>query len=405
MKNIIKKYAGVLFLLVATSIFLTIETSYASSAKVDLTSDSSEVVIGEKINIYIKIDSEITFGDFEANLVYDETILEYKSGASVITGGQGLLRILDQGVAQGTSSRKYALEFEALKVGETKLAFSDRVMVYDESSNEMPVSNDELTIKVKAQDTASSEGYLETLITSPTNITPTFDKNIFEYSVNVDNQTEKLIISAIPQDDKAIVSIKGNDSLKDGENKVIVSVLAESGDIIEYTINVYREVASDTPGQTDQVTTTPVPLDDTSFKVIESNGDKYILLGGKYKLIEPEVDVVIPEGFIKNSLTLEGVTITSYVFSSESTSDFVLVYAENSLGEKSFYQYDTKENTLQRYLADKNLLADNSEDAYKSNINLAAVIIAILGAICALSIAVNIWLYLRIKQYKRDDIE
>lgn len=395
---------GILLLFVLAGSLVTAKPCFAASAKVDLTSDNTQVTVGDSVNVYIKIDSETTFGDFEANLMYDDAILEYQGGASVISGGNGLLRILDQGVTEAESSRKYALTFKALKVGDSRISFSDKVMVYNEAGNEMPVSSDELTIHVKAKATASADTRLESLITRPTDITPSFDKSIYEYSVNVSNDTMKLIITAIPEDNNSIVSVKGNDNLKEGENKVIVSVLAESGNVIEYTINVYRELSSELPAGTDP-TAAPVPSQEPA-ELVESGNDIYLNINGRYKILIPESDLPIPEGYVQSTRVLSDITVTDYVPVEAPNSDLVLIYAENQDGEKGFYRYDIREKTIQRYVAPSDSPAKAEQaDSYRLNLNRAAVIIAALGALCALLIAAVIWLYRRLRHYRREDLK
>jgi hypothetical protein len=401
MRNKLKQYLGMFLLLFFAGCILNSVPCLAASATVDLTSDSTEVTVGDTVKIYIKIDSATTFTDFEANLVYDETILEYQGGASVISGGNGFLRISDRDVAAGSTSRKYALEFTALKAGDCALSFSDQVMVYDESGNEMSVSNNELKITAKAQQSASTNASLKSLNTSPIGITPVFDKNTFEYNVNVSNDTEKLIITAIPEDEKAIVSIIGNDSLKEGENKVIVSVIAESGDIIEYTVDVFREPS---PTAVVQPTTTP-SIEGNSWDILQDNGETYFVYSGKYKLVEPGSEVVIPDGYTKTELTISGVTIIAYVPSDNTESELVLIYAMNSSGEEGFYQYDKLENTLQRYVAAEASNDSAQSENYRSKLNTAAVVIAILSALSLFLLVTVILLFLRNKNNRKDDFE
>ncbi|MDD3172273.1 MAG: cadherin-like beta sandwich domain-containing protein [Herbinix sp.] len=404
MINRIKKYLGVFLLLLIAGSLITAKPCLAASAKVDLTSDNTEVTVGDTIHAYIKINSGTTFGAFEANLTYDDSILEYEGGAAVITGGNGFLKISDMDIAEVTTSRKYALEFKTLKVGECKLSFSD-LMVYDESGNEMPVSSDELAIKVNAKETASADANLKSLITSPTDITPTFDKNILEYSVNVGNETEKLIITAIPEDNKANVSILGNDFLKEGENKIIITVLAESGDVIEYTINVFREYSPENVSGSDNVTVTPAAAQG-SFEIVQSNGVKYAVFSGNYKLIEPGNEVVIPEGYNKTVVTITGISITAFVPNNDTESEFILIYAANSSGEEGFYQYDRIEKTLQRYVAGSgNSNVNNQSNDYRSKLNKAAVVIAALSALSILLISIVIWIFIKLKGDKKDDLE
>lgn len=395
-----KKYLAIFLMMFALINAMTAaKPCLAASAKVDITADHTEVSVGDKVNVYIKISSKTAFGDFEANLTYDKSILKYAGGASVITGGNGYLKISELNKSETDTARKYALEFEAIKTGECKLAFDDQVMVYDESGLEMPVSSNSFTIKVKAQKTASANARLKTLETDPEGMSPVFDKTVREYNMHVNNEIERLIITAIPENNKAKVTVSGNDSLKEGENKIVITVLAESGDDIEYTINVFREAA---PTVTAIPTITPAAAENAA-EVIESNGETYILVNGRYQILEPDSADETLKGYIKTELTISGAVIDAYVPEQEQDSDFVLIYAKNSSGEEGFYQYDKAENTMQRY-AGASKVDDNSAK-YRAQLNNAAVIIAVLSGFSMLITIAAVWLLIKSKQRKKDDLD
>jgi hypothetical protein len=415
MKNKMKQFAGVLFLLLIAGSFLTAKPCLAASAEVELSSDTAEVTIGDNIFVYINIKSESSFGDFEANLTYDDDILEYRGGASVITGSSGFLKISDMGITEGSTTRKYTLKFEALQVGMCEISFSGRAIVYDfETGYDMSVSSNVLTLDVKAAETASNNANLKSLKISSVELTPAFDKNILEYNVNVGFETEKLIINALTEDGKATVSISGNDLLKEGENKVVVTVLAESGDVIEYTINVFRESAPADGTPSGEPVISP-GASHGLFEVVEIDGEKYAVYSGRYKLIEPDSEVVIPNGYIETKIIVSGISITAYSPENNFESEFLLIYAMNEFGEEGYYQYDRIEKTLQRYVTNTVIGNDNtditntedyvSSQEYRNNLNKAAIVIALLSALSVLLIIVVIRLFFRIKGYKEDDLD
>lgn len=386
------KSLAILLITIMSVCFIPAMTSLAASAVVDLAADSTEVTEGDTVYVYINIDSKTTFGDFEADLTYDKNVLDYQGGADVITGGSGYLKISDLDNGQLNTSRKYALEFKALKVGISDITFSGSVTVYDENGNEMSVSSDSIEISVKAPVSASTDANLSSLVTSPGNLSPTFDKNVTDYSMKVDNEVSKLIISAIPEDEKATVSVSGNDILKEGQNKIVITVLAESGDIIEYTINVYREPAP-------TVTGLPVQTDTTTgaaLEILQTNGITYAVINGKFKLVEPGSEIQIPKGYIKTDMTISGVTISVYVPEDDLQSEFVLLYAEASNGEAGFYQYDRVDHTLQRFME-----TSVTSDKYRSEMNRAAITIAILSAFCVLLLGLTIGLFLKQKRVRK----
>jgi len=409
------KYIGILLLALLSSFIVSVKPVQAASAEIEISADSNQVTVGEDFFVYIRINSDTMFGDFEANLTYDDEVLEYTEGASVITGSSGFLKISDFGLAEGSTNRKYTLRFHALKQGNTEIAFSGRAMVYDfETSDEMSVSSNVLTINVNPKQTASDNAYLKSLKISPAGLVPEFDKNVFEYSMEISSDVEKLVINALTEDEKATIKISGNESLKEGENKIIITVLAESGAVIEYTINVKKEFAANEE-PSEEPTITP-GKSQSLFEVIRMDGEIYAIYSGKYKLIEPGSDVAIPKGYRQDTVILSDVAIKAYFLENDKNgiaNDFFLIYAENEYGEKGFYQYDRIEKTLQRYVSvNTDWDNTNSEEQerlqakeYRNNLTKAAVVIAILASLCALLLFAVIRLYMKQRGFREHDMD
>ena len=68
-----------------------------------------------------------------------------------------------------------------------------------------------------------------------------FDKNILEYHLQVDYDTNIITIQATSEDNKAIVTGTGKKALAVGENDYILEVSAEDGSKKEYKINIERK--------------------------------------------------------------------------------------------------------------------------------------------------------------------
>ena len=90
----------------------------------------------------------------------------------------------------------------------------------------------------KNKENLSKENNLESL--SIDNYEIAFNKNTLSYSIDVNYDVESINVKAKAVDNKANVSIVGNNNLKYGENNVKVIVTAENGDKKTYTIIVNR---------------------------------------------------------------------------------------------------------------------------------------------------------------------
>jgi len=130
------------------------------------------------------------------------------------------------------------------------------------------------TVKVKAEDGKTTKEYtvkivkeaekseevkkdgdatLKSLSVSGYTLSPTFKKNVNTYSMKVKNNITGLDVTAIPNSDKATVTISGNKNWKEGVNVVTIKVTAEDGTVNTYTVNVTRE--SSDSGKTTTTTT------------------------------------------------------------------------------------------------------------------------------------------------------
>lgn len=90
-------------------------------------------------------------------------------------------------------------------------------------------------------DPKSSDNYLKDMIISNGDVTPSFDRNVNNYSIVVSNDVTSLDLEAIKNDEKANVEIVGNSDFKvDKLNTVTIRVTAEDGSLRVYTINVTR---------------------------------------------------------------------------------------------------------------------------------------------------------------------
>jgi len=403
----IKKMGGLFIILglILGMIMMPYAVCKASSASITLGTDATTVTKGDKVIVSIQLSSEALLGDFEAYISYNDDVLEFQSGASFVAGGDGLLKLSDKNVANMEYSRKYIIKFIAKDIGNSEITINEKAAIYDfETGLDMSVSSNRLNISVVAAESASTNANLSTLELSPSILMPNFDSDITEYSTNVTNDVEQLIISALPEDDAATVTIQGNDSLKIGTNKVTIAVKAEAGNTKEYTIEVDRDdkeqdastEVTDDEDKGQELNTTE--QDNNAKNITQINNiqvsidgdDIYIQNGFRYRISEASNGTDIPEGYINTTIILNDITVNAYTSKNDLESDFLLLYLVNEEGEEGFYQYDRIEKTIQRYTINSDGTSSNKyvmndeiihSDEYKSRITTMGIIIAILGAI------------------------
>ena len=98
-----------------------------------------------------------------------------------------------------------------------------------------------LISKAVVVDTRSSNNYLSSLKVEGYELSPAFNANTNNYTMNVKSDVNEIKLSAIPADAKSKTYVNGNLDLVAGENNVTVTVTAENGYKRVYTIVVTKE--------------------------------------------------------------------------------------------------------------------------------------------------------------------
>lgn len=88
--------------------------------------------------------------------------------------------------------------------------------------------------------TKSSNAHLSKLQINQEGLTPNFNKNKTSYAVTVGENVNDLKVTAVAEDSKSKVAISGNTGLKNGDNKVYITVTAQDGTKKVYTITVTK---------------------------------------------------------------------------------------------------------------------------------------------------------------------
>lgn len=98
------------------------------------------------------------------------------------------------------------------------------------------------TINVtKTDNKEAANANLETLAIENVDLEPIFETNILNYKASVANNVESINVLAVPEKIEGKVEIIGNTEIKEGDNNVIIKVIAPNGYTYKnYTINVHR---------------------------------------------------------------------------------------------------------------------------------------------------------------------
>lgn len=380
----------------------------ASSATVGFEIEDAEYMVGDQITVTLTVNTDANLGDFEGNIVYNSAVLEYVQGPSCITGGYGMLRIEDMNVSSSWNSRSYIMTFKAIDFGECEFSFMDTPVAYElENGNAMSVLATSKSISVKGAPTFSSNADLSVIKLSTFALTPTFDASVTEYSVIVDSTTTQLILSAIPVDATSKVEIDGNKDFEVGNNEVTITVTSEAGSKKQYVIHVVK--------QERPTVTLPVTQEDQQWNFHASLEDGVTLIRGSYEysVVTATEDIIIPDGYVKTSIRIDGYTVPVYQLSAKVEDDYLLLVLQNQFGQTNLYRYDRLEKTIQRYTGDRVIIQENSDDveqeitqiskSYENKLGKKNLVIVLLCGFIILLMVGIIRLYLKTKGIREDE--
>lgn len=386
-----KKYISYLSTFFIISILFVLNVEAASFS---VRASSSTVTVGNTVTVTVAVTGA---SGWEYCINYDSAMFTLTS-APTDTGG----RCVKTGSTLiGYSNVKF--KFKANKSGSGTFSLSGAA-AYNDDGAALSSSVGSATVTARTQSeiqaTYSSNADLKSLVVEGYNLTPNFNKNVTDYTLEVQNEVERVAISAVKDDTHAQVSGGGSVELSEGLNKVTIVVTAQKGNVKKYNINITRKelnpinvtvdgksysvvrkkellvapnlfVDSTTMINDEEVVCfkneatnlTLVGLKDEEGKIA-----LYIYDGNNYTLFKEyatEAVTIIPyepdkkiKGFDKDK-EIEIGDIKVKIYYQNEDDNLVLVYGMNlKNGEKAWYTYDIKDGTLQKYYEDNNMNAN-----------------------------------------------
>jgi len=402
-RKIISGKIMALLLLSILLVIVTISVAFAyEKCNLSITVGSKTATKGDKVNIPIEFNSNVEIANFDLVVTYDKEFLQFNSieqgsPAKCVDNGDGTLRIYADTISGMPLT--ITLEFKTLAIGEGVIRIREDYELYPADyatygvNPGATIKNGKVTIKAPYQ--ASSDCKLKSLVVSEGTLSPAFSKDKTEYTVSVGGGCNKLGVTAVANDSKASVKVSGNKDLKEGENTVKITVTAENGDTKTYKIKVTRGKMSPTPTPTTGVTVnvndtelilrdkisveapedfekgtfeygdftveclknlagnlTVVEMSDGNLYVYNPENDSFYLYeetkgkANRYIFVQYPVTLTVPEGYYETTKTVEGKERKVYINAEESS--YCILYMMNYAGESDWYQYDLKEQSIQR---------------------------------------------------------
>lgn len=389
-------------LILAISFFGFTTNGYAAS--LGISSSSRSVVKGGSVKVTVNANGLI--GKFSIT----------SSNGGVLSGGTGSVWLENE-------SKTYT--FKANSTGSATITVK-ALDVSDTSGNSYSGSRS-VSINVVNPREKSTNNNLKSLSVEGYTLSPEFNKDTLEYTVELDASVEKIKVNAEKADSYASLSGGGEIAVSEGDNRIEIKVTSETGKEKTYVINaivkdnnpitvevddkkltvVKKASLLSKPDQFEEINTvigeigvpsfynkttdtTLVGLRDEEGKIElyiydekQNSYRKYLSLASTgLHLIEREAKN-IPEGYQKITKKIDDVEYTAY---QKDKSEFLLLYGiilEN--GNEGWYSYDTKEKTFQRYNVEEIKNMENEYQEKNSTDKKVIIGLGILSAFLALT--------------------
>ena len=300
-----KKITLLLFLFLI--LFSRIETVNAATGSIRARASSTNVVLGNNVNVTVTVSGSIPIGSWEYVLDYDKSKLQ-------LTSTTPPLYNVDVGNGSITT-KSYTYRFRTTNPGSATVRITNALLIDYNNVQKMNITTPGTTINITRPQviTKSNDSSLSKIELSKGELSPSFNKNITEYEVKIDEIIDKINIKAITSNSKASVNNDGDVSLSEGKNAIDIVVTAENGNKTTYKLNI---------------------------NVIDENPIHVLIDEKAYTLVKNESDLNIPNNFKKIDFPIQGIDVVAY---ENETIDMILVVLKDEDGKISLYSYNEDE--------------------------------------------------------------
>ena len=221
--------------------------SVFAASEIDISCDAT-VMAGDNFTVTASIDTngyDVIGADFY--IEFDSSQLSYVSSKCLVSGWEYSESVKSDGkvyflcnytgkaIEGDTKLMQITLKADAdLAKGESVRISISSPRVTTDSFEEFEARKQSCYVTL---DRKSSVCTLSSLSVDGVTLEPSFSPSVTEYKASFDYRTDPLTINASVTDSKSKVKIYGNESFKEGENKIRLTVTAEDGTTKDYIIN------------------------------------------------------------------------------------------------------------------------------------------------------------------------
>ena len=295
-----------------TIISFVLFSSEVEAASVSIKSNYTSITKGNSVKVTATVSSDSPIVSIEGTLMC--------KGAGVSTG----VNMEFDDVSNSVYTKSYSTTVKGNSTGTITCSVTGARLTNMSSDSWQNISDRSISITVKEPvyippKTYSSNNNLKSLGVEGYTISPEFSNDTKEYSVEVPNGTEKVVINATKEDNTASVSGTGDVSVNEGANRIEIKVTAENGNEKIYVINV-----------------TVKELDPIEVTVNER----------KYTIIRKEGVIEAPLNYEKSSIKIGNDDVLCY---KNMVTNNILIALKDEDGNSKYYSYNEETNEYSLY--------------------------------------------------------
>lgn len=415
-----RRFLNIIFVLT----IIVFSVTGVSAAGLSVTAGSKSVVVGNTVKVTVNANG--IAGKFSVK----------SSNSDVLSGGTSSEWLENQ-------SKTYT--FSAKKIGSTTIVVTPINAAYSDGSGKVTGSKS-ITINVVKPREKSTNNNLSKLEVEGYKLSPDFNKDTLEYTVNIESNIESIKINAKTEDNYATVVGNGTKEIDEGSNKFDIKVTSETGKEKVYTLNVVvkdtnpivktidnkeynvvkRAKSLTLPDglNKDLFKLSTIKLDDVEIPAYVSEELELTLIGLKdkdgniylFKVVNNSITEKY-EIFNSNKITvifsepkevLTGYSKTTVLVNSKEYTAYkndntILIYGTNvETNESNWYKVDEKEGTIQLY--DNSLVDKLNAKEKEFNDTLSQYKMVILGVTALSLILLIIIIILSITKTKKKKV-
>ena len=382
-------------------IALLFPLTIVNAASLSVSSNHSSVNPGDTVKITVK--AKGLTGQFSVT----------SSNSSVLSGGKGSIWF---------ENNSQTISFTAKKVGTAKITVK-ALNVSTSDTGKKWTGSKTITINVVKPREKSTNNNLKSLSIDGLKLSPSFNSSTTSYTVEANANTTKVNIKASVSESHAKVSGTGSHNVSEGDNKFNIVVTAENGSKKTYTITVkvidpnpievtindekYTVVKRESSLPTlEDFHGTTVKIEEQSIPALFNETTDFTLVGlknseGKVnvyiydqekntyqeytdikltesKIFPLDIDKTFKKDYEKATITINGTEVEALKYNNQR---IYIIHAQDlKTGENNYYLYDEDNNTIIRFIEEKEEVDSSLTDKIKKYEKLI-VILSIESAI------------------------